>query len=244
MPTTPKGLWYPDETDNISPLDTVLANMQASTDVAMESVLVYNPAGIHKVADAAGLTALTSALSAAGYPVGPTNPIYAERTDTGLLYRSVASGTWTEVIPTPASFPNVRYDAAQTLTLTEQERARDNIAAAGPDDITGLQDAIDDLVVTTGTGAVGSIVLGTSRIQTGTVTVSMVGSSTGAATVTFPVPFAAGTTVAVFTSVQSSGYANSIDAPTTTGFTVTLRHVDAATPSANRVVMWLAIGIA
>ena len=100
MGVTTKGLWYPDETDNISPLHPVLSSMQSSVDTALSNPINYTPAGIHRVANSGGLTTLLSTLSAAGYVMSSSNPVFAYRADTQILYVNTGSG-WTEAwIPT------------------------------------------------------------------------------------------------------------------------------------------------
>lgn len=92
MGTTSTGLWYPDGSDNISPLNPVLAAMQTSTDTALQGPLVNTPAGIHTVADVTGLTDLENSLAASGYTVSSANPAYAYRADVQVIYENRGSG--------------------------------------------------------------------------------------------------------------------------------------------------------
>lgn len=96
MGTTSKGLWYPDASSNISPLQSVLSAMQVSVG---NNIRLDTPAGVHVVTNAAGLTTLVSNLLAAGYTVNASNPAYAYRVDTQLLYENRGGG-WVQFMPT------------------------------------------------------------------------------------------------------------------------------------------------
>lgn len=134
MGTTPKGLWYPDGTDPISPIHPHLAAMQTSVDTALSGVRLDTPAGVHAVANAAGLTTLLADLTTAGYAYSSANPVYAYRADNQMLYRNIGAG-WVEM---SATLPAVRYNA-QTLTSPQQTQARTNINAASQTDFAALQ---------------------------------------------------------------------------------------------------------
>lgn len=89
MATTSEGLWYPDGTDIINPLHPVLAAMQTSVGV---NPRMDTPAGIHSVADATGLTTLANDLDSVGYTISVSNPAYAYRADTQMIYENRGSG--------------------------------------------------------------------------------------------------------------------------------------------------------
>lgn len=92
MGTTAKGFWFPDGSDDISPLHPVLGAMQTSVDNGLNNPRFDTPPGIHRVTDAAGLSTLVANLSSAGYTVSSSNPAYAFRADTQLLYENTGSG--------------------------------------------------------------------------------------------------------------------------------------------------------
>jgi len=71
MPNTAKGLYYPDGTTDLSPLETVMANMQVSVD----SYLGANST-IHPIANVAGRAAIVAL-----YAPTAASPLFAWRQD-------------------------------------------------------------------------------------------------------------------------------------------------------------------
>lgn len=71
MPNTAKGLYYPDSSTVISPIETVLANMQASVDTYLGS-----NATIHPIANVGARAALVAL-----YPPTTSSPLFAWRAD-------------------------------------------------------------------------------------------------------------------------------------------------------------------
>jgi hypothetical protein len=71
MPTTARGIYYPDTSTNITPLETVLATMATSVDTYLSA-----NATIHTIANTAARAALVSA-----YSPTVSNPLFAWRQD-------------------------------------------------------------------------------------------------------------------------------------------------------------------
>lgn len=77
MPNTAKGLYYPDSSTVISPIETLLANMQASVDSYLGANSVIHP--IANVAARAALVAL--------YPPTASTPLFAWRQDAPVQFQ-------------------------------------------------------------------------------------------------------------------------------------------------------------
>lgn len=89
------------------------------------------PAGAAGAAGAAGPP--TYALISDTPPVGAPDNSFWWESDSGLLFVRFNDGTstqWTLAGPSASTIPAVRYDAAQSLTATQQQQARQNIYAA------------------------------------------------------------------------------------------------------------------
>lgn len=71
MPTTAKGLYYPDDTTNVAPLHPVMAAMQSSVDAYLTDNMTIHP--IPNTGARAGLVAL--------YPPSASKPLFAWRQD-------------------------------------------------------------------------------------------------------------------------------------------------------------------
>lgn len=75
----------------------------------------------------------------------------------------------------------------------------------------------------------------------GSVVVSISGSATGSAAITFPGSRFTQAPIVIATLNDASGYAASVASITTTGATITLRHLDGTTATLTRTVGWFAI---
>lgn len=75
----------------------------------------------------------------------------------------------------------------------------------------------------------------------GTASVPVSASSSGSIAVTYPAEFATVPTT-IATPVGSSVFMPSVFSPTTTGFVLTIRHIDAASLTATVPVNWIADG--
>ena len=132
MPTTPHGLYYPEDTVNVSPLHPVLAAMQTS----MDDYLDENPV-IHPIANTAGRAALI-----AEYPPTTATPLFIWRADApaGQNLEVTTNGTtWTSIGANPTS---LTYNT-QTLTDPQKAQARSNIDAWST--VTGILNIVTDL---------------------------------------------------------------------------------------------------
>lgn len=77
MPTTGKGLYYPDDTTNVAPLHPVLAAMQTSVDTYLGA-----NATIHTIANVAGRAAVVAL-----YPPTAATPLFTWRQDADTQYK-------------------------------------------------------------------------------------------------------------------------------------------------------------
>ncbi len=77
MPTTAKGLYYPDDTTNVAPLHPVMAAMQSSVDAYLTDNMTIHP--IPNTGARAGLVAL--------YPPSASKPLFAWRQDADTQYK-------------------------------------------------------------------------------------------------------------------------------------------------------------
>lgn len=101
MATTSLGIYYPDETTNITPLHTVLGAMSSSVDGVLVGPVYRTPMGVHVIADAAARAGLLASLTSGGYTPGASNPVLIYQVDTALQY--MYNGTsWAPVAGPPA----------------------------------------------------------------------------------------------------------------------------------------------
>ena len=98
--TDSKGIIRYEAGDLVFPIQTTLNLGLDSVSTALDSPLYNTPAGVHVVANSTELAPLRTTMTTAGYPT--TDPLYAHRKDTGLLYVQPTSvSSWTVYPETP-----------------------------------------------------------------------------------------------------------------------------------------------
>ncbi len=104
MPNTSLGIYYPDESTNITPLHTVLGAISTSVDGYLQ-----DNATVHTVANVAGRAALVAA-----YPPSVSSPLILWRQDlgTGAKLEYTVDGTTWGTIGTPSFDTEAARDAA------------------------------------------------------------------------------------------------------------------------------------
>lgn len=113
--TDSKGIIRYEAGDSVSPIHTALNLGLDSVSTALDSPLFNTPAGVHVVANSTELAPLRTTMTTAGYPT--TDPLYAHRKDTGLLYVQPTSGDSWSVYPTTPPIGWAR-NLTGDLTLT------------------------------------------------------------------------------------------------------------------------------
>jgi hypothetical protein len=121
MPNTAHGFYYPNDTTNLAPLHTVLANMQTSVNSYFNANVT-----VHPIANIAGRAALISE-----YPPTTTFPLVTWRADAPASQKLEVTTdgiTWSAIGADPAA---LTYNA-QTLTGPQKLQVRTNIGAFSP----------------------------------------------------------------------------------------------------------------